>query len=135
MADEQSTTRTAPQLPPNTYLPLAASSTAPGQPLSQSTTEDGTVNLARANSVNTAFCVGLAARGAAAGARVHTQYSDLLELTTAEWDVATGGSGGLTPGSAYYVSSATAGRLTTTAPATVVPVGIAVSATTMRIQL
>lgn len=139
MADEQSTVRTGPQLPPNTYLPIAAASTAPGMPLSQSTSVDGTVNLAKADSINTAYCVGLAARGAAAGDRVHTQYGDLLTLTTAEWDAVTGGSGGLTPGSPYYVSAATAGHLTTSAPGSggqfVVPVGIATSPTTMRVQL
>jgi hypothetical protein len=41
-----------------------------------------------------------------------------VTATTGQWDAVTGGSGGLTPGVYYYVSAATAGLLTTTAPTT-----------------
>lgn len=72
---------------------------------------------------------------AAAGTgRVQTRGK--LTLTTAEWDSITGQVGGLTAGSKYYLD-VTAGKLTTTAPATGVwrPVGIALSTTELFIQL
>jgi hypothetical protein len=43
--------------------------------------------------------------------------SGWVELTTGEWDTVTGGSGGLTAGDYYWLSS-TAGGLTTTKPTT-----------------
>jgi hypothetical protein len=54
-----------------------------------------------------------------------------VTLTTGEWDVITGGSGGLSPslGPVYYLSSATAGRITTTAPTIKAPILIALSTT------
>ena len=58
----------------------------------------------------------------------------IVTLTTAQWDVHTGQSGGLTPGSIYYANSS-GGALTVTQPATptqfVAQVGIGFSATRM----
>lgn len=67
------------------------------------------------------------------------QTDGQLTATTAQWDAVTGGSGGLTAGSVYYVSAATAGQLTTTAPTTtgqfVVRVGKAISTTVLDISI
>ncbi len=41
----------------------------------------------------------------------------VLQLSTTQWDLVTGQTGGLTPGASYWLSAATAGKLTITAPA------------------
>jgi hypothetical protein len=65
------------------------------------------------------------------------QASGPLTLTTAEWDAVTGQSGGLTPGSFYFLG--TGGDITTTAPVASgsfsAIVGYAESATTLNIRL
>jgi len=55
---------------------------------------------------------------------------------TTDWDAVTGQSGGLTPGAVYFVSTVTAGNITSTAPTTgwLVRVGVAVSTTQMLIN-
>ncbi len=63
------------------------------------------------------------------------QATGRLTLTTAQWDVVTGQSGGLTPGAPYYVSDEDAGEITTTAPSdlnsVVLLVGIALNSVTL----
>jgi hypothetical protein len=61
--------------------------------------------------------------------------SGTLVATTAQWDAVTGNTGGLVPNTTYYLSAATAGFITSVAPATgwVQPVGTASSSTSMRI--
>lgn len=63
------------------------------------------------------------------------QNEGVLALSTAQWDVVTGDTGGLTFGSAYYVSTATAGMLTKTPPTTGYSqvVGRAISTTEMKL--
>jgi len=143
MADEQSLNTDLLLLPPNTFNAMVREAVLAGMPLCCSTvaSDDGPYEKANAGVVGftgrNARVVGLATQGAAARDRVHAQYSGLLKLTTAQWDAITGGSGGLTRGDAYYVSATTSGHLTTTAPSGggqfVSPVGIATSATTMRL--
>lgn len=64
------------------------------------------------------------------------QVEGVVELTTAQWDAVTGGSGGLTPGAIYYVGT-TAGQITATAPSTmgqfVKPILHALSATQAKV--
>lgn len=96
------------------------------------------VKLANANAAGTRLVVGLVAAtsiNAAAAGNVAT--AGVLVATTGQWDVVTGQTGGLTPGSIYYLSNATAGALTTTAPSTgySAPVGIAMSTTRMKINV
>jgi hypothetical protein len=98
---------------------------------------NGTFSKARANASGTVQCIGLAGasiNNAAAGDIVtHGE----LSATTGQWDAVTGQSGGLTSGSVYYLSEATAGRLTTSAPTTgwVLTVGIALSTTKMKVNV
>jgi hypothetical protein len=136
MADSQ-TTPLNPTVPAAlSYNPISAAGCAAGQPVYQTSTAS-TVGLARANVQSTTYPVGLVTRGGAAGERVNVQYGGPLELTEAEWNTITGSSTGLTPGAVYYVSTATAGFLTTTPPDDdyAAPVGIATSPTTMMVQI
>lgn len=97
----------------------------------------GTVDKARANATGTSKAVGLAAEGISSSASGMIQTNGILTLTTTEWDAVTGQTGGLTPGAYYFLSAATAGALTTTAPSTtghsVLPIGQAISDVSMNI--
>jgi hypothetical protein len=66
------------------------------------------------------------------------QTSGVLSATTGQWDVAFGTSGGLVKGTRYYLSAATAGLGTGTAPSTVgqyvVELGIAISTTELLLS-
>ena len=97
----------------------------------------GAVDKSRANAIGTSRCIGLVADTSVAnGASANIQANGALVATTGEWDSVTGGSGGLTAGSLYFVSEATAGLLRTTAPATgfSTKVGYALSTTTLIID-
>lgn len=99
----------------------------------------GAFQLARANALGTVEVIGLVRDTAIAAAAVgNIQTDGGLVATTAQWDVITGQTGGLTAGSTYFLSSATAGKLTTTAPTTsgefVVRVGQATSTTSLEIS-
>ena len=96
----------------------------------------GTVQLAQANGATTKNFAGLVqATSIANGAAGNVATAGVMTATTTQWDAVTGGSGGLTAGSYYYLSGATPGALTTTAPTTnwSVRIGYALSATEMRI--
>lgn len=65
--------------------------------------------------------------------------SGILAATTAQWDAIKGASGGLVAGTVYYLSAATKGLLTATAPSTVgqyvVEIGIAISTTELKLNI
>lgn len=98
-----------------------------------------TVNLARANAVATAEAIGFARTAIANAAQGPVQLNGALTLTTAEWDAVTGGAGGLVAGSVYFLSAATAGRLTTVPPSAngefAVELGVALSTTEFFINI
>lgn len=127
-----------PPVSSNPYYPDAAFPI--GTPVCFSSSPDR-VKKAKADALATSLVLGLATRAASAGQSnaVFCKYGQILELTTAQWDAITGGSGGLTPGDPYYLSDATAGMLTTVAPSTsghyIVLMGIAVSDTEMQVTL
>lgn len=66
------------------------------------------------------------------------QTSGILSATTGQWDAAFGTSGGLVKGTRYYLSAATAGLGTSTAPSTVgqyvIELGIAISTTELLLS-
>ena len=101
----------------------------------------GTSNaiMAQADSQNTVRVAGLAESTTNNGDPIEVISDGVFVATTGEWDAVTGDSGGLTPGSDYWLSAATAGELTTTAPdATgnfVQRVGHALSATELEIEV
>jgi len=112
----------------------------PGTPLAQSRSTSGTVIPARADSVDTASVVGLAAMPSVVGDAVVTQFHGVLTLTAAEWDVVTTQTGGLTAGAVYYLSVGFhEGELTTSQSTTpgdfITQVGIALSPTDMLVQI
>lgn len=73
------------------------------------------------------------------GAVGNIQISGILTATTGQWDAVTGGSGGLTVGSVYYLDVATPGHLTVTPPLTLtdwlVRIGRALSTTELEIGI
>jgi len=110
-------------------------SVEPGQPV----TLFDLLGFSQANAAASANVAGLAATAGEKPGSVDVQYAGPMTLTTAQWDFITGQSGGLTPHAIYYLSAATAGKLTTTAPVSggsfVTPVGFALNATTMMVQI
>lgn len=114
-----------------------ASATVQGEPLYMKS--DADFDKARADNLTTALVFGLAIEAVAAAGEVEAQRDGFLTLTTGQWDAVTGDTGGLTPGSRYFLSPTTAGRLTTTVPNTagqyIVLVGIALSTTVMDIRI
>jgi hypothetical protein len=98
------------------------------------------VDEAMADAAATKDVVGLVAdTNIATTATGNIQSGGLFEATTGEWDAVTGGTGGLTAGTQYFVDPDTAGLLTDTAPTTtddfVCAVGIALSTTEMIIAI
>lgn len=91
---------------------------------------------ANANAAGTYQCIGLTSAAINNSASGVVIVGGVLTGTTGEWDAVTGQTGGLTPGARYFLSNATAGNLTTTAPTTgyLVRVGIAVSTTQLLLQ-
>lgn len=94
---------------------------------------------AKADAAGTSKCMGLAnvspsITNAVAGV---VAISGIITATTAQWDAVAGTTGGLTFGALYFLSTATAGLLTATAPSTVgqyvVEVGQAISTTEMKL--
>jgi hypothetical protein len=100
----------------------------------------GAVKRAQANAASTASVTGLWVdpTTAAAGSG-NCAVGGILTATTAQWDAVTGGTGGLTFGTFYFLDPATAGKLTTTVPVTPGQfnslVGQAMSTTDMRLIL
>jgi hypothetical protein len=96
----------------------------------------GTLGKASSASAQLGGMCGVATINVASGGIAYCQWGGLLALTTAQWDAATADSSttGLSPGK-YYYASATAGKMTMTAPGSgvVAPIGIAISATTLLI--
>ena len=76
-----------------------------------------TFKKAQGNALGTADALGIVKDASiAAGATGNVQTDGQITATTAQWDVATGQTGGLTPGATYYLSATSAGQLTSTAP-------------------
>ena len=97
-------------------------------------------NLARADASGTADPIGLVSSSSIAAAGSGSVLTDgFLTATTGQWDAVTGGTGGLTAGSSYFLSATTAGRLTTTAPTAtgqfVSFIGKAVSTTVLEVSI
>ena len=138
MADFSSTTVNLTPPHPSTFAPVADESILRGSPV-RVNAADGKVVNAKADTGVNALVVGLARTLGQAGERFIAQYGDILQLDTEDWDAITGGSGGLTVNTLYYVSSTTGGHLTTVKPTAggtqVAPVGRAVSASELLILI
>ncbi len=100
---------------------------------------DGTCDKGDANGSGIIrISVGLSIGAVAIAGTAKIQVAGILTLTTAEWDAVAGTTGGLSPGSTYYVSG-TAGALTATKPATTgdtqLRAGVALSSTKLLLQM
>jgi hypothetical protein len=134
--------RTAGQAPSNlvTYNPIAETDFPPGTPVQPSSSVDGMVGKAK-GIPGSANATGLAAGAGVEGESVLVQFGQVLELTTAQWDVvAPDDTGGLVRGSAYFLRAGFgSGLLTRTAPTgggtSVAPIGIALSSTEMLVRI
>src|SRR6266576_4627063 len=97
------------------------------------------VKKAKADAAGTAYAFALASIAVTNGVAGVYATDGILSLTTGQWDTAFGTSGGLTAGTIYFLSAATAGLGTGTAPSTVgqyvVRLGIAVSTTELAIGI
>ena len=102
-------------------------------------TATGKVDKAKADSATTTKVLGFARAEIAANANGDIQTDGFITATTGQWDAITGDSGGLTPGSSYYLSAATAGQMTKTAPSTtgqyVAELGTAILTTKFEIRV
>jgi hypothetical protein len=89
----------------------------------------GSFDLAKADALATSHAIGVVTTAALIGATATVATSGVAVV--AGW--------GLTPGTRYYLSEATAGAITTTAPTTrteiVLPIGEALSTTEMKLLL
>lgn len=102
------------------------------------TNTNGEILFAKADAAGTANVLGLVIEAAEGSGRpVGYQIDGLMTLEIAQWDNVTGQTGGLTPQAVYWLSPATAGKLTTTKPisggAYQTPIGYATSSKTMRL--
>lgn len=100
----------------------------------------GQVDKAQADALSTKDVLGLIAEAVVApSADGAVQCDGIFAATTSQWDAVTGGSGGLTVGTKYYLDPDTAGMLTETVPSTqgdyVAMIGIALSTTEMEISI
>jgi hypothetical protein len=109
----------------------------PGMPVTPDPAPSGGIYAARANNgAPAANVLGIAVGAGEYPGRASYSVGGPVTLTIEQWNARTGLTGGLTPGAVYYVS-ATAGQITATAPVDgfVTPVGFAVDATTLMVQI
>lgn len=97
------------------------------------------VDKAKADAVGTVNVIGLVlATSIATSASGVVQTDGVVVATTGQWDAVTGGSGGLTFNTIYYLDQTTAGKITSTAPSTagqfVKEIGIGISTTEMKLS-
>jgi hypothetical protein len=97
----------------------------------------GTVQLAQADSLAHGAVVGVAGALIAPASSGSITAVGLVTLTTVQWNAVTGGSGGLTSGSLYFLDPSYPGHLTVTAPSVagqvIVSIGRALSTTQMMV--
>jgi len=92
---------------------VAATAGLPGQAVYSNLT--GALLLARADAYPNSASLGLLLDGMSSGFIARARATGTMTLTTVQWDAVTGGAGGLTPGSIYWLSDSVLGRITTTA--------------------
>ena len=111
----------------------------PGDPVTPDPGDSGVIYLARNDNTHDAAAnvLGFARSAGESPGRAMVFYGPgPLTLPTTRWDALTGGSGGLTPGSVYYLG-ATKGSITATPPGAGIStaLGFAISATTLMVQI
>jgi len=101
------------------------------------TDSSNTFKLSRADIAATSLPVGLVSTTISNGASGTVNTGSTMEATAAQWDAVVGGSGGLVPGAAYFLSNTVAGRITTVVPTSgyVVRIGQALSTTKLKVSV
>ncbi|KKL61595.1 hypothetical protein LCGC14_2193730 [marine sediment metagenome] len=100
----------------------------------------GGVDLAQANAAGTVEVLGFVKPTSIAAASSGSIQTDgILAATTVQWDAVAGTTGGLTPGTVYYLDPTTPGNITETAPTSggqyVIRVGKAIRTTELEISI
>mgnify|MGYP003112701553 CR=1 FL=1 len=100
----------------------------------------GKAHLANASALSTAKVAGITIDSAAAGATITYTRNQPVTLSSITTIVDSNSSGNLTIGSYYYLSASTAGNLTatpdsSTSGAVVIPVGLAISASSLLVEI
>jgi hypothetical protein len=94
-------------------------------------------DLAKADAAASSRVMGLVADASiSADASGNIQTNGVLVATTGQWDAVAGTTGGLAAGTVYFLSAATAGLLTATAPTSgyITKVGLGLSTTEMLLE-
>lgn len=135
MADEQSLSGSRdPIVKPFTISPKINGAYPSGTPVRSDGTA-GEVTQTAASAAASARVLGLMIQASAeAGEHALVQFAGPVELPTTVWDAIAGTSGGLTPNTPYFLSN-TLGKLATSAGTVAVQVGIAISPTTLMLQI
>ena len=96
-----------------------------------------TIKYAKADSDATKTAIAMCTNDIVSGEDGVVQVNGRLTLTTVQWDLVTGDTGGLIPGISYFLSEITSGRISKIAPNTgfVVKIGIAVSTIDFEISI
>jgi hypothetical protein len=97
----------------------------------------GNFKLTDADAIATSHCIGIVTASVANGATGSIAPIGIVTATTGQWDAVTSQTGGLTQ--VPYYLSATAGKLTVTAPVTVgqvvAPIGEGLSTTEFLVKI
>jgi len=131
----QTTLALYPHPTPVQFNPIANVDLVPGTPVFQLVSDDTPGEVGKAKGAAGLFaCVGFTALPGVATKRVRTQFIGPLTLTEDLWAAVNADSENLQTGLTYYLSGATAGKITKTRPDTFkVPVGVALSPDTLLI--
>jgi len=136
MADFSALSLSPVPMPPGSFVSTCDADFPIGTPVYASGA--GACDKARANAVGTATPLGLALYTGIEGRRVRLKNTGPLTLSAAEWaGVVSSDSGALVPGDRYFLSQATAGKITNVEPESglVVAIGVALSTTGLLLQL
>ncbi len=98
---------------------------------------DSTIKYAQADSILTKDAIALCISEIISSESGIVQTDGTLTLTITQWDLVTGDTGGLIPGTVYFLSETTNGRITKTAPINgyVVKIGVAISTVNFEISI
>lgn len=135
MSDSQIQPGGAPPPQPNTLNPEVTGTVLPGTPVYALST--GNIGPAKADAAATAYPLGMSLIPATTGERGQYRYSGPVTLSSAEWAAVLDTGSSLTPGAPYYVSQASAGKITKTAPGSglLARIGVATSPSCMLVSL
>lgn len=131
---------TPPVTPPRTLSLTASLHLLAGMPVTQSTLAGRTAVLPRiSDGVGSATVVGLVAADTSQGGQAQVQPDGALTLTVEQWAAIGGSADGLVPGVVYYVNAEKPGLIASAriqrSGILVAKVGVALSATTMLVQI